>query len=71
MDNKTILEEVEHKNSFLEKIIRRKKEIFFMLVILLISSSLFTIGYVIYRFFFWQPPVETLPFQVNFSNVIR
>ncbi len=61
MKNKTLIEEI----------IEKKREIYFVLLFLLISLSLFTIGYVIYRFFFWQPPVEVLPFQVNFSNLTQ
>lgn len=45
-----------------------KKTLSWLIVVLLISISMFTIGYVIYRFFFWQPPIDPLPFQINISN---
>ncbi len=50
-----------------EYLIENKRKIMAVLSVLLISISLFTIGWVIYRFFFWTPPVAVDPFAVNFS----
>ncbi len=56
-------------NSILKYIIENKQEMISYLIVLLLSVSLFTIGYVIYRFFFWQPPIT--PFVINISNFTR
>jgi len=52
-----------------EFLIENKQKIMKILIFLLVAVSLFTIGWVIYRFFFWAPPLPPEPFQVNFSNL--
>ena len=54
----------ENKQTILPILI--KNVIFF-----LIASSLFTIGYVIYRFFFWEAPIDPTSFIVNLSNLTK
>ncbi len=51
-----------------ETIIKHKKTISYILIILLLSVSLFTMGYVVYRFFFWEPIVID-PLIINWSNI--
>ena len=56
-------------NTLLKNIIELKKEITVVILILLFSLSIFTIGWVIYRFFFWEPFVD--PFVINISNLAQ
>jgi hypothetical protein len=54
-----------------EFIIENKQTLTFLILILLVCISLFTIGYVTYRFFFWVPPEipSTELLIVNISNL--
>ena len=52
-----------------EYLIEHKREIMSYLIVILLSVSLLTIGWVIYRFFFWKPPIDPSSFIVNLSNL--
>ena len=57
---------------FLEKIIKNKETretIMWVLIFSISALSLFTIGWVIYRFFFWEPYVE--PLAINLTNLTK
>lgn len=52
-----------------EYLIENKEKIMKILIFVLIAISLFTIGWVIYIFFFWEPEALIDPFKVNLSNL--
>lgn len=52
-----------------EFLIENKQKIMGILSFLIIAVSLFAIGYVVYKFFFWEPPIGPAPFVVNMSNL--
>ena len=54
-----------------EYLIENKQKIMGILSLIIIFVSLFAIGYVIYKFFFWKPPLDPVPFIVNMSNLTR
>lgn len=49
-------------------LIENKQRILSIIRFLIVSVSVFTIGYVIYKFFFWQPPISPEPFILNLSS---
>ncbi len=51
-----------------EFLIEHKQKIMGILSFLIIAVSLFAIGYVVYKFFFWAPPIPPEPFKINLSN---
>lgn len=54
-------------NLLLEQIRENKETIMWILIAAIFILSLSTIGWVIYRFFFWEPYVD--PFIINFTNL--
>lgn len=54
-----------------EYLIENKKKIMEILSFIIIAVSLFAIGYVIYRFFFWEAPLPPEQLIVNFSNLMQ
>ncbi len=50
--------------------IEMRKTIFIILIFLLVSISVITIGWIIYRFFFWEPPIIPITnYVVNLSEI--
>lgn len=59
------------KQKLTEWFIKRKQFLTFFLISLIFGLSAFSIFYVIYYFFFWQPPTMVDPFWINISNLTQ
>ena len=54
---------------FFEWQMRNKQTLTFWIILSIVALSLFTIGFIIYFQFFWEPKEIVDPFWINISNL--